>query len=294
MNMTKYFTYLKKIVKSKYTYIGIGILILLGASSILLVDKVIMPSYTNYNEGVTVPDVTKIPLNEAEALLNTYGLRYEVTERRANSAFPADYVIDQSPGATNIVKPNRKIYLTVNTEVKPQVEVPKVVNLSLRNAEIQLQNYGLQVGSRSYESARFKNVVLRQSIPEGATVEKGTVVDLVISDGLGDEMVTVPEIINLSLPQAQLKLREAGLNVGEVQFRPTRDIVPNTVLDFSPKGEELREGETLTLIISERYEAIEQSESGAVIIDSTDRNPDSLNTSTPDSLNNQPNNNNQN
>ncbi|WP_290878285.1 PASTA domain-containing protein [Gracilimonas sp.] len=292
--MLKYFTYLKNIITSKYTYIAMGILILLGASSILLVDKVIMPFYTNYNEGVTVPDVTKITLDEAEALLESYGLRYEVTERRANSAFPADYVIDQSPVPTNIVKPNRKVYLTVNTEVKPQVEVPKVVDLSLRNAEIQLQNYGLQVGTRSYESSRFKNVVLRQSIPDGATVAKGTVVDLVISDGLGDKMVTVPEIINLSLPQAQLKLREAGLNVGEVKFRPTKDIVPNTVLDFSPKRAELREGETLTLVISERYEAIEQSESGAVIIDSTENNPDSLNTSPPDSLNNQPNNNNQN
>jgi beta-lactam-binding protein with PASTA domain len=191
-------------------------------------------------------------------------------------------VIDQNPEASIIVKPNRKIYLTVNTEVKPQVEVPKVVDFSLRNAEIQLQNYGLKVGSRSYESNRFKNVVLRQSIPAGTTVEKGVVVDLVISDGLGDRMVTVPEIIGLRLSEAQVKLREAGLNVGEVQFRPTRDVLPNTVLDFTPKQQELREGETLDLTISERFEVEEESEGGAVIIDSTGT---SSNTP-PDSLNN--------
>lgn len=260
---------------------------LFGAAFIFVIDKYIMPQYTNYNEGITVPDVTQISLEEAELVLSRSGLQFEVADRRANSAFPADYVIDQSPEAANIVKPNRKVYLTVNTEVKPQVIVPKVVNLSLRNAEIQLQNYGLEVGSRSYESSRFKNVVLRQSIPEGATVEKGTIVDLIISDGLGDEIVAVPEIIGLRLPEAQLKLREAGFRVGEVQFRPTRDIVPNTVLDFSPNEEKLREGETLTLIISERYEAIEQSEGGAVIIDSTENRPNLP----PDSLNNRPNNN---
>lgn len=288
MDMIKY------IFTNKYFYIGGLALIIFGAAFLLMADKLIMPSYTNYNEGVTVPDVSKITLEEAESLLSSYGLRFEIAERRSNAAFPADYVIDQSPEPANIVKPNRKVYLTVNTEVKPTVEVPKVVDLNLRNAELQLQNYGLQVGSRSYESSRFKNVVLRQSLPAGATVEKGAVIDLVISDGLGERMVTVPEIVGLRLSEAQLELRRAGLNVGEVQFRPVKDVVPNTVLDYSPKQEELREGETLTLVISERFEVIEETEGGAVIIDSTDTSPDSLNSTPPDSLNNQPNNNNQN
>ncbi len=272
---------LKQILTNKYFYIGVLSLMIFGAAFLYVADKFIMPYYTNYNEGITVPDVTRISLDEAEALLTNFGLRYEVTDRRANAAYPADYVIDQSPKAANIVKPNRKIYLTVNTEVKPQVIVPEVENLSLRNAEIQLQNYGLQVGSKSYESSRFKNI-LRQSIPAGTTVEKGTVVDLVVGDGLGDTIVTVPEIIGLRLPEAQLKLREAGLRVQEVKFRPTKNVVPNTVLDYEPKEQRLREGETLTLIISERFEVIEESEGGAVIIDSTGNQPDSLN--------NQPNN----
>ena len=281
---------IKYILTNKNFYLGILGIILLGATTLLVADKLVMPFYTNYNEGVTIPDVTKISLEEAQQKLTNFGLRFEVAERRANAAYPADYVIDQNPAPTIIVKPNRKVYLTVNTEVKPQVIVPKVVDLNLRNAELQLQNYGLTVGSRSYESSRFKNVVLRQSIPEGTTVEKGTVVDLVISDGLGDRMVDVPQIIGLRLPEAQLNLRRAGLNVGEVRFKPSKDTIPNIVLDYMPKQEQFREGETLNLVISERFEAIEQTEGGAVIIDSTDNNPDSLNSSPPDSLNNQSNN----
>ena len=277
---------LKYIFTNKKFYISILGLIVFGATFLFVADKFIMPFYTNYNEGITVPDVTRISLEEAQVLLTDYGLRFEVSDRRANSAYPADYVIDQSPGASNIVKPNRKIYLTVNTEVKPQVEVPRVVDLSLRNAEIQLQNYGLQIGSRSYESSRFKTII-RQSIPEGTTVQKGTVIDLVVGDGLGSRIVTVPEVIGLQLPQAQLKLREAGLRVEAVQFRPTRDMAPNTVLDYSPKLAELREGESLTLTISERFKVEEESEGGAVIIDSTGNDQVSL----PDSVNNnQPNN----
>lgn len=275
---------LKYIFTNKYFYIGSLAIILFGAASLYIADKLVMPYYTNFNEGITVPDVTRVSLEEAQTLLTDYGLRFEITDRRANSAFPADYVIDQSPSASNIVKPNRKIYLTVNTEIKPQVVVPSVVDLSLRNAEIQLQNYGLQIGSRSYESSRFKTII-RQSIPEGTTVEKGTVVDLVVGDGLGSRMVSMPEIVGLQLPEAQLKLRETGLRVEAVQFRPTKDMVPNTVLDYSPKKEEFREGESITLTISERFEVEEESEGGAVIIDSTENDSDTP----PDSLNNQSN-----
>ena len=240
---------LKQILTNKYLYICFGTVVLIGASTLYILDTFVMPMYTHYNEGVTVPDVSRISLEEAEAVLTNYGLRVEVADRRANSAFPADYVIDQSPVAAIIVKPNRKVYLTVNAAVKPQVVVPNVINLSLRNAQIQLQNYGLDVGSISYESSRFKNAVLRQSISEGITVEKGRSIDLVVSDGLGDKIVDIPEIIGLRLPEAQLKLREVGLRVGEIRFQPIKDIIPNTVLDFSPKVTQLVEGGTLTLVI---------------------------------------------
>ena len=263
---------LKQILTNKYLYITVGILILLGSVTLFTLDKFVMPMYTNFNEGVTVPDVTRISFEEAEELLTSNGLRVEIADRRANSAFPADYVIDQSPSPSVIVKPNRKVYLTVNAAVKPQVVVPNVVNLSLRNAQIQLQNYGLQVGSISYESSRFKNVVLRQSTPQGTTVEKGRTIDLVVSDGLGDKIVDIPEIIGLRLPDAQLKLREVGLRVGEIRFQPIKDVVPNTVLDFTPKVTQLVEGGTLTLVISERFEAVEVIEGGAVIVDSTGNN----------------------
>lgn len=266
---------LRDLLTSKKFYASVSTLIAAGALFLLLLDYVLMPAYTNYDEGVTVPDVTRLSLTEADSLLTTYGLRFEVSERRSNSAYPADYVIDQTPSASEIVKPNRKIYLTVNTVSTPKVEVPKVVNLSLRNAKIQLQNYGLVVGTVSYESSRFKNSVLRQSIPAGKTVNKGTVVNLAVSDGLGEKMVAVPNIIGARLAEAQQMLRTAGLRVGEIRFQPSKQYPPNTILDFSPKQEQVIEGETLKLVVSERFDVKEESESGAVIDTTFVADPDS-------------------
>ena len=249
---------IRSLLTNKYFYLlSLGV-ILIGALGLLVFDKILMPRYTQYNQGITVPDLTRVSLEEAAETIRLLGLRYEVSDRRSNAAFPANYVLDQAPGANTIVKPYRKVYLTVNAAVRPTIIVPNVTNLSLRNAQ----------GTISYESSRFKNVVLQQSLTAGEAVDKGAVINLIVSDGLGDKMVAVPEIVGLLLPNAQLKLREVGLRVGEIRFQPTEGQIPNTVLDFSPEVSELVEGESLNLIVSERFNAIEENEGGAVFTDS--------------------------
>lgn len=261
--------WIKSLLTSKKFYITSGSIITAGIAVILILDFFVMPRYTNYHQGITVPDVTKISLQEAEELLEHYGLRHEVHDRRANIAFPADFIIDQSPAPLQIVKPNRKVYLTVNTAEEPTAVVPNLLNMSLRNAQIQIENYGFQVGDISYESSRFRSTVLRQSIAPGDTIRRGTTIHLTISDGLGDRKVRVPDIIGDRLNEAQQKIRRAGLRVGEIRFEPSAEAVPNTILSFSPDEEELTEGETLTLVVSERHDAREEIESGAVGADTT-------------------------
>ncbi len=268
-------------ILKKIAIAGVGLAIA-AAGTLLLLNEVIMPYYTNFHEGVTVPDVTKISLEDAKNRLTKYGLRYEVADRRTHSAYPADYVIDQTPGSQSLVKPNRKVYLTVNTVQRPMVVVPELTDLSLRNAKIQLRNYGLELGTISYETARFKNSILRQSIEAGRQVPKGTIVDLAVSDGLGGERIKVPELVGLRLSEAQNKLMEAGLRVGEITFQPSKKAVPNTVIGYQPSNRDtLTQGEQVQLIVSERYEVEEASESGAVFSDSTGTAADSLNNQKP-------------
>lgn len=219
---------IKSLLTNKKLYIGIGSLAVVGAVFLVLLDFIIMPAYTNYDEGVTVPDVSQVSLEEAQERLTSYGLRYELADRRSNTAYPADYVIDQTPAAAELVKPGRKVYLTVNTESNPTVEVPEVVNLSKRNAEIQLQNHGLQVGTISYETSRFKTVK-RQSITPGDIVPEGTLVDLTIGDGLGQNTVEIPNIKGLQLSEAQQKLQKVGLRIGEIRFQPSKEVKPNVI-----------------------------------------------------------------
>ncbi|HKK47065.1 MAG TPA: PASTA domain-containing protein [Balneolaceae bacterium] len=270
---------IKKILHSRKFYIAVGGLIVAFALFLFIMNSYIMPAYTNYDEGITVPDVSRLSLKEAEQRLQSCNLRYEVADRRANSAYPANYVVDQTPSPTEIVKPERKVYLTVNTATNPKVKVPNIVHLSKRNAEIQLQNYGLKVGTISFESSRFKNSVLRQSVKAGKVVPKGTVVDFAVSDGLGEKMVKIPNIQGLRLSEAQQKLQKVGLRVGQIEFQPSKKVAPNVILDYQPHKDQIVEGKSLKLIVSERYNMKEENESGAII--------DTTNISAPDTTNNQ-------
>lgn len=235
--------------------IGVGLVL------IIIMDQFVMPAYTLHGRGQTVPDITKMSLPEARDILARYGLRDSLLDRRYNADLPLDYVVDQSPAAGSIVKPNRKIYLTINTNSRPQVTVPEVRNLSLRNAELQIRNYGLQLGQISYVSSLFKNSVVEQSIQPGAMVDRGTVIDLVVSDGLGQNKVDLPNLVGLPLVEAQLMLRDRNLRIGSVIYQASRSFPPDYVISMKPNDvDSLQEGSMIDLILSREGNAQELQE----------------------------------
>jgi beta-lactam-binding protein with PASTA domain len=99
------------------------------------------------------------------------------------------------------------------------------------------------------------------------------VVNLAVSDGLGSRIVDVPDVNGMRLSEAQQAITAAGLRVGEVRFQPSREYTANTVISYSPDEEKLTEGESLLLIVAERFDAREAVEAGAIVDDTTSVNP---------------------
>ena len=264
---------LKQVLTDIRFYLLVLSVVIAGAIFLVVMNDWIMPAYTKYDRGQTVPDITGVSITQARKLLVSEGLRDTVIDRRYNAAYPPDYVIDQNPGANQIVKPGRQIYLTINTSSIPKVIVPDVKNMSLRNAELQLKNYGLVRGQVSYISSPFKNTVVRQSIGGGTPVERGTVISLTVSDGLGISMVKIPELTGLRLTEAQSQIRDAGLRIGNISYQPSSTVEPKRVLSFTPNDKDsLREGSTVDLVVSEPAKTHEVRESAPIMIDSTQQN----------------------
>ena len=81
--------------------------------------------------------------------------------------------MSQDPAPGQLVKRGRKIYLSISTLNPPQVEMPNLIDLSLRQAENMLKTNDLRLGQVVYKPSRYVNAVLEQRY-KGRIIRQGT------------------------------------------------------------------------------------------------------------------------
>lgn len=206
--------------KSKWLYINLLIaVVLLGGIGWGLLKY--LDSYTLHGETITVPDLKNYQVAEVEKIMTEKGLRFLVVDSVYDSKKAGGAVMEQEPKAHRQVKHNRTIYLTVNALLPPQVKMPDLVDLSLRQAIAQLESGGLKAGKLTYVPDIAFNAVIKQEfkgeiIKPGDMIVKGSVIDLVLGEGESNEMVPVPYLVNLTLEEAIAAISAASLNQGTI------------------------------------------------------------------------------
>lgn len=247
-------------IKDSLKKILIHLSIILGVIMVLSVVflKIFLPSYTNHGETVSVPDVTGFHYDEIKDLINAKDLKYEVD---IDSGFNADLnpliILKQSPKAGNKVKSGRKIYLTLNSRNAPLLKMPNLVNSQLKNVQEILANAGLVRGDIEYVPDIGRNVVLEQkyrgrNIQEGFEIPKGSQIDLVVGDGLGNQSLNVPRLIGMDEVDAEFLIIGSGLRMGRINYIPNDSIPKGTIIKhLPPAGVEVKTGESIDLWISE-------------------------------------------
>src|SRR5690606_35795763 len=240
--------------------IGIHVLMIFGALFVLLFVffKVYLPNYTNHGETVTVPDLAGFHHQELERYLGDRDLVLTVTP---DSGFQADVpplqVLKQNPKPGAKVKQNRKIYVTLNAANTPLVVMPNLVNTPLKNAQEILSNYGLLRGEIVYVPDIGRNVVLEQKyrgrdIKEGMEIAKGSQIDLVVGDGLGNQTLDIPNLLGMDESEAEFLVIGSGLRMGNVTYVPTDTVPKGTIIQqLPPPGVSAKTGEIIDLWISE-------------------------------------------
>jgi len=151
-------------------------------------------------------------------MTDTMDIEFEIVDSLYSDDIPRGTVADQEPKPNAAVKRGRKIYLTVNAVLPQQVGMPDLRNLSFRQAKAILETFGLILGELEYVPDIAKNAVLDQKIngqsaEKGEMVFKGTVVGLVLGDGLSDTKVPVPYLRYLKLDEAIEKIKSSSFNL---------------------------------------------------------------------------------
>ncbi|MFF4256323.1 Stk1 family PASTA domain-containing Ser/Thr kinase [Streptomyces sp. NPDC001663] len=135
------------------------------------------------------------------------------------------------------------------------VAVPNLVSLSQSDAEKQLTNSDLKVGTVKKQpcEAQSTGTVCSQDPAKGTEVKKNSTVNLVVSTGA--PKVTVPDVRGLTYDKAKSQLEDKGFEVEQKTQESSQ--TPGIVLSQNPKGDtEKEKGTTITLTVAKAPETV--------------------------------------
>jgi len=221
-------------------------------------------STTNHGEVIKVPDFSGIGLKELDKFIADKNLHYLVIDSLYDTKAKKGVVIKQEPEANEEVKEGRTIYLYVTSVLPPSIQMPKLIDRSLRQAAAMITTFGLRLGKTRFVPDQCANCVLEQlvkgkKIEPGTIIPKGTVIELIVGKGLSDEEVGVPCLYGLSKKEALAKLAESSLSIGAAGFDVPKDSVNGRVYRQIPscgKGSMVNMGGTIDLYFTSDKEKL--------------------------------------
>jgi eukaryotic-like serine/threonine-protein kinase len=199
--------------------------ILLGIGFLLLLVFIFLQSLswiTRHDQTIAVPDVTGKPFEEAKKFLEGQGFTVEIQDTVYNDTAALLSVVKQFPTPASKVKMNRTVFLTINRDAAPDIDMPDLEKMSFRAAVIALQQHGLKLGDTAYAPNIAKDAVLEQrykgsAIKAGTKIPMGSTISLLLGRGEVGAGFNMPDLVGLTLDEARQMLQSSGLSVGHVQ-----------------------------------------------------------------------------
>lgn len=227
---------LKKFFLSKdfLKHAGLAIAI---ALVIVLLTLLWLSLYTRHGQSRPVPDLYGLTIEEAEKVVKEHKMRFRVNDSVYTNIVPRGSILEQNPEAGFRVKKNRRILVTINAFNPEMVEMPDLLELSKRQALALIESSGLETGKLNYKPDLAVDYVLEQlyhgkPVEPGDSIQKGSVIDLVLGRGLSNRRTAIPDLIGLGVEEARHRILAASLNIGTFTYDNTVNTSKDTASAF--------------------------------------------------------------
>jgi beta-lactam-binding protein with PASTA domain len=218
MSLKKFLTsrvFLKHLVLSVVIVIAIIVIVLQQ-----------LKSYTHHGEAYPVPDFTGLTIDEIEATAQQAQLKYEIIDSMHFDGANPGAVVEQVPEPGFKVKKNRIVFLTINSTVPEKVVLPKLTDISFRQALGLMENCGLKPGKITYQPSEYNNLVINveqdsKILNQGDIVQKGSSIDLIIGSNSGIQDTPLPNLTGMKYREAESLLTSYMLNTGSLIYDGT-------------------------------------------------------------------------
>jgi beta-lactam-binding protein with PASTA domain len=148
-------------------------------------------------------------------------------------------------GITVLLLIGTMIWLRIYTHHGQTIAVPDLTGLTLDEVEdVTLSRHlRYEVVDSVFSSDMPRGTVLKQNPRANSKVKKNRKIFLSMN-AVNPEMASMPRLVGLSIRQARLALQNAGLLLGEIQYRP--DYAVNNVLQQMHNDTVINEGTQIT------------------------------------------------
>ena len=186
---------------------------------------------TRHGMTMKIPSVTGMAYADAKKTLESQGFEVQIQDSVYYDTTPPLQVVKQFPESDELVKVNRTVFLTINRANAPFINMPNLVSMSFRTADMILRQYGLKLEDTVFKPDFSLNSVLQQlykgeDIKPGTNIQQGSAITLVLGNGISGVAFIVPDLFGLTYQQAKARLDSAGLILGAVV--PDKDMRDTT------------------------------------------------------------------
>jgi len=236
------------------------------ASTLLIFIIIAVFGYYVFNKffavkDVKVPNVIGMSQEQARKILSENNLIMEINSTQ-NSDLPEGTVISTIPEQGMTVKENTVVKVIISSGPK-LISVPDLKGLDLISAETLIRNNKLIIGNidKQYSDTIPKGCIISQSPEHGTSVKEGTAINLVISEGPQIKIVKVPNILGMTLSQADSVLKSLGLKRGDVKYGydpnyKDGQIIMQSVAD----GVEVKQGTVIDVVVNKLDDSLQEQE----------------------------------
>lgn len=168
-------------------------------------------------EEVTVPFILGMEEEEARQEIEDLGLEFKVVGLVKSEEFEPGQVASQSVEAGTKVRKGFTIEVTIS-EGQDMVRVPSLINKSLEEAQADLAELGLSIGTVSYRPSDVtpKDLIIKQEPEANTYLEPGSKINVIISEGEEIRKVIMPRLIGQNIIDAKNALLSLDLTIGDV------------------------------------------------------------------------------
>jgi serine/threonine-protein kinase len=232
---------------TKIAGLGLAFVLVAGISAYLTLTLIIKSEDT-----VIVPNLEGKDVVYALELLTELELNTKVKGSEYTADIPKNYVVFQEPQAGAEIKKGRDVKIILSKG--PQtVSMPNLLDLSVQQANIILEEYGICQGelSRTYNNTVQKDHIITQMPSQGTMISRGGCVDLLISMGLQPEAFKMPDLIGLTLEDALQSIEKVKLVIGEIKSAHHKNKPQNIIIKQIPtSGHRVIAASSVSLLIN--------------------------------------------